>query len=282
MKNLTNDISPIKTEIKLVTPDLARTFLKSQTKNRKWRREVINRYKSEMISDKWHLNGQPIIFDVEGHLMDGQHRLMALIEANKTLEMFLVYGINETARETIDIGKSRSMGDIFQMSGIRNARLLSRTSKLLYIWSFRRDELFKKGMFTKDIMNISPNDVFEFYLANKIDIDRACSEFRKNTEIITGFSAPVLSFTFHVLEKVDLEKCYVFFTSLTTGRIKSDWEYMRKSREEIIGRDRKIRLTESERISIIFGIWNVIYNGAKGSDVEAISLNIPNELLINK
>ena len=151
----------MKTEIKKITPALAKRFLESQVKNRKWRREIVDRYKAEMLSDNWHVNGQPIIFDKDDRLMDGQHRLMALIESNKTIDMMLVTGIDSQARETIDIGKSRTMGDIFQMSGIRNARLLSRTSKLLYVWTHKFDELSQKRFYTKEIMNISPQKILK-------------------------------------------------------------------------------------------------------------------------
>ncbi len=84
---------------------------------------------------------------------------------------------------------------------------------------------------------------------------------------------------FAVLEKIDLERCYVFITSFINGNIKPEWHYMVKVRDALITRNRKIRFTEGERISLLFGVWNVVYHKYQEADVEKTILNVPHEII---
>jgi hypothetical protein len=271
------------TQIRLITPELAKMYLEAQAKNRKWRRELVDRYKAEMLAGRWQLNGQPIIFDESNRMIDGQHRMMAVAEANMPIEMMVVSGVRSGLEATIDMGKARTLGDVFQMKGVRNAKLLSRTSKLLLIWNTRFNELVKKQMFTQQLLNVHPQEIYDYYREHQMEIDRACADFKKHSPIITNTGAAVLAFVFAVLEKISLEKCYVFMNSYVGGHIKNDWSYMAKVRDDIMARvpNSKIRLMEGERISILFGVWNVIYNKKSIQEVEETKLNIPMELLKN-
>lgn len=52
-------------------PDLAREYLP----------RVVTRYARDMAAGRWVMNGEPLILDPEGNLLDGRHRLAAVIEA---------------------------------------------------------------------------------------------------------------------------------------------------------------------------------------------------------
>lgn len=269
----------ISSKVEIVTRNMAVEFLENQIKNRKRDRDQIDSKKSEITSKNWMVNGQGIITNKKGQLMDGQHRLMAFLESGvEFLPMLVTRGIADEAVKTIDVGKKRSVGDIFQMQGVYNSKLISRTAKLLYIWTQKHDELMKRGSFGKEISNIPPQQIYNYYLENQMWIDHACSEFRKNSEVIIGAGGAVLAFVFAILEKIDSDKCYIFITSFTNGNIKPEWAYMVKVRDALITRNRKIRFTEGERISLLFGLWNVIYHGYSENDVIKTNLNIPHEL----
>ncbi len=278
---MTQNGKPPKTEIRTITPELARQYLSNQIRNRKWRRDLVDRYKGEMAAGRWHMNGQTIVFDDNGRMVDGQHRMMAVSEFGKPVDMLIVTGVAQGLEATIDMGKARTLGDVFQMKGVRNAKLLSRTSKLLLVWEKNFKDILKKRVFTKEMMNVHPQEIYDFYIANQMEIDRACEEFKKNNPITTNVGGPVLAFAFRVLERIDLERCYVFITSFVSGHVKQDWPYMQKVRDEFLSgvRTSNIRLTERERISILFGVWNVIFHGASAQSVMEETLNIPAELI---
>lgn len=75
----------------------------------------------QMQDGQWRQNGEPIIFSRDGQLIDGQHRLKAVIMSGVTIKSLVVSGVAETAFATINRGKSRSNGSLFQIEGVPNA-----------------------------------------------------------------------------------------------------------------------------------------------------------------
>lgn len=106
-----------------VTPEMAREFLGHNIKtNRRKSKETINRYARIMRAGGWNLTHQGIAFDTEGSLIDGQHRLEAIIAANVPVQMMVTYNVEHRDGEafTIDVGKKRTTRNIIQMSGIED------------------------------------------------------------------------------------------------------------------------------------------------------------------
>lgn len=106
----------------LVTPEMARLFLDRNINNRDIKPSVVDKYARDMRSGNWQFNGVPIQFDWNGVLIDGQHRLLALVEAGVALEFVIETGLDPASRTTIDIGATRDVYNAFQYAG--EARLL--------------------------------------------------------------------------------------------------------------------------------------------------------------
>lgn len=103
--------------VETVTPDMASRLLGTITTQRRMRRRVVERYAREMISGNWHLNGEPIIVGKDGRLLNGQHRLNAIIMSKKSVAMMVVKGVEPEAMASIDTGSSRSYGDVVMLRG---------------------------------------------------------------------------------------------------------------------------------------------------------------------
>lgn len=100
-------------EIKVITPVEAAEILHSKNpKNRNIQTNRVTRYAKEMLSGRWTENGDPIRFDVEGNLIDGQHRLSAVVSASMQQSFLVVKNVEHDAIYTIDTGKVRNAGDI--------------------------------------------------------------------------------------------------------------------------------------------------------------------------
>ncbi|GGQ53922.1 hypothetical protein GCM10010195_06630 [Kitasatospora griseola] len=80
-----------------------------------------------IIRGEWKLTHQGIAFDENGALVDGQHRLHAIIEANVSVKMLVVYGLSEDVFPVLDSGKSRSAADALLLTGAKYRPLLSAT-----------------------------------------------------------------------------------------------------------------------------------------------------------
>jgi hypothetical protein len=105
----------------LISPEIAEEFLKKNHSNRKVSRPRIISYVNDMQSGRWGFNPSPIVFSENGDMIDGQHRLMSVIEAGISIEMLVMRGAPNECKDNIDSGKSRSAGDALAIKGIVNA-----------------------------------------------------------------------------------------------------------------------------------------------------------------
>lgn len=102
-----------------VTPEMATQMLAKNEDNRKVNDKRVSAYASIMLNGGWMATGQPIIVSKEGMLIDGQHRLNAVVRAGVAVDFLVVTldakdGEGElTAREIpIDIGQKRTISNI--------------------------------------------------------------------------------------------------------------------------------------------------------------------------
>lgn len=96
-------------DIELISPTRAIAMLRQNKANRRIRKEMVKTYARDIRAGKWELNHQGIAFDNSGELVDGQHRLSAIVEANKPVRMMVFRGIE--ARDNIDVHIRRSLAD---------------------------------------------------------------------------------------------------------------------------------------------------------------------------
>ena len=106
-----------------MTPQKAgEIFSTRNPNNRNVNKGVVDRIVADIKSGNWQSNnGSYISFDKDGNLLDGQHRLLAIAEAGIPVMVRVKLNADRESADTIDCGRSRSLGDVFKMSGIKNA-----------------------------------------------------------------------------------------------------------------------------------------------------------------
>lgn len=104
----------MRTEILTITPEMAKEMLRSNKSNRKLRNHIVKMYAKQMVDGDWHLTGQGITFGIDGQLLDGQHRLSAIIYADVPVKMLVIYDADVVA--TYDCGLKRSVVDQLYLS----------------------------------------------------------------------------------------------------------------------------------------------------------------------
>ena len=93
-------------------------------RQRGMRRRHVEALAREMTAGRFELNGETIKLSPDGRLLDGQHRLAAVVEADIPVEMTVTRGVAESAFRTIDRGRVRSIGDYLQHSGYKSGTSL--------------------------------------------------------------------------------------------------------------------------------------------------------------
>lgn len=129
-----NPATPVTTQIVTITPTEAEALLKTNTLNRKVRSSVVARYARDMTNKDWRLNGEGIKVSDTGELLDGQHRLLACVEANVSFQTILVIGLEFDSRETVDTGARRNFSDILRWHGETGTAGLAAAIESSMLW----------------------------------------------------------------------------------------------------------------------------------------------------
>ncbi len=117
------------------TPDQLREILKRLKVKRRNPRRMIeahaNRLREAVDAGKFAaMNGQTLVFDKDGYLVNGQHRAEAHALAEQPLTILTVRGVTEGIDE-IDSGRKRSLSDILSGRGWSDAAVIAAAAKVL-------------------------------------------------------------------------------------------------------------------------------------------------------
>ena len=124
-------------ELVEITPEIAALWLsKNRDNQRNVTRSHVMHFAKEMIGGRWIVTGQPIIFDANDHMIDGQHRLHAIVLSGVSVTMMVTRGVAESAFMAIDRGKPRTSGNIFAIRGIKDCNQVA--SICNNVWKYRR------------------------------------------------------------------------------------------------------------------------------------------------
>ena len=112
--------SSMETYAALVSPDVATAMLDDAKDliNHRVGLQAVRRFASDIVSDRWEYPAQPIIVDAHGVLLDGRHRLWAVIESGRTVKFVVLRMLNiKTPEDRIRILASGRCPEEFRQCG---------------------------------------------------------------------------------------------------------------------------------------------------------------------
>lgn len=95
-----------------VTPGIARDWLARNIGNRAASPAHIEKLEDAIRAGKWRMTGDPIRFSKTGKLIDGQHRLQAILNSGMTVQCVVMRDLADDIFDVIDSGKSRGKTDV--------------------------------------------------------------------------------------------------------------------------------------------------------------------------
>lgn len=246
----------METKVVTVTPYLASKWLsESKTINRPISKPHLARLVSYMKSGKWKENtGEAIKFSSTKGLIDGHHRLNAIIQSGVTLRMLIVYDLDDDIFDVLDRGRVRSAGDVLAQIGAKNnTNLASGIVK----WNNLRNENYGMRAAGCDILRLTPQDVLQIYTDDKESFDEtmlaAMSFYRK----FRGLAESEYFAIYHLLKENYKVKAYGFFTDLTAGVSLSEKNPAYLLREYLIkSMSSGVRPTTMTKYAHIARAWN--------------------------
>lgn len=197
-------------KIETITPEVAKKMLATNSNNRNMSERSLNHYIRQIEEGQWEFNGDTIRFANDGTLLDGQHRLHAIIQTKKSLKCLIVRGLKKSVMSTIDTGKGRTIADHLKLQNRFNIHYYAATAAAIGI-IFR----FRKGKYVESHERMTPAEAISFVEQNP-GILKSVQAANK-TELVK-LTTPSIAISCHYLfTKVDKFKAEEFFDRLTTG-----------------------------------------------------------------
>lgn len=197
-------------EIVSVTPQLAEAWLGKNTHNRNVRPRVVDAYARDMARGDWKLNGEAIKFGADGVLLDGQHRLHAIVRAGVTVPVLVVTGLPSDTQTTMDTGAKRTAADALSLIGEAHSKTLAGGARRALIW----DRLDRKGYITQG--TAATNAELLATIERYPDL-RASAEYADSQRKYVPLAAAPLCFCHWALSGIALDHADAFFDALGSG-----------------------------------------------------------------
>lgn len=239
----------------LVTPKLAEEMLTRNTLNRPIHQHGIDKYSRLIKSGAWEMTGEPIIIASDGTLLDGQHRLWAIIDAETPAPMFIVKNVNKESFHHIDQGIGRTAADVFSIQDIPNAKTVTSALRRIIF------DLFHGG--SSRGTSITPKELLELYREHE-DIQGSVPYGNLTVNQLSLFPRAYGVAYHYMMSHVNPERANRFFKCLRTGEFEGGMTTVKALRDRLftaLVRQRGNALTNTEKGAIFIRAWEAWTRG---------------------
>lgn len=193
----------------VISPAVAKGWLEKMATNRRLSERAVDKYAADMRAGRWLENGSTIVMGKTGQILDGQHRLHAIVKADVPISMVVVSGVDDAAFSTIDTGRPRTVADVLTVMGYPNANVLAAVARSWLVYS-------DTHAFAQAPTVISNQEVLAVAAAKFTDFSAAISVVNSVFKQLKGASGvwAVLWLVFGEIESLDRD---AFFEGLATG-----------------------------------------------------------------
>ena len=103
-------------EWELITPTTAEKYLEKNRDNRTLRTSQVEFLTRAMQDGQFLATHQGVAFTKDGTLVDGQHRLHAVVRSKESVWLLVVRGLDDSAKQVLDCGITRTVADRLKIS----------------------------------------------------------------------------------------------------------------------------------------------------------------------
>lgn len=208
------EAKPLRTEQVEVTPDMAREWLGTMAPNRNVSNTNLSNLVRAMEEGRWHQDGSPIKFDTRGQLIDGQHRLFAVVQTGMPQTFLVVWGVTPDAMTTLDTGKARNRADVLMIHDptVTDVNNVAAATTIMLRWS--------RGLRNNNLRNeyVSNDEAVLFYDANKEDIIDATRHGKRVQHAMGAGSNQAFALCYWLFATKDAEDAEFFWDRLIDGQ----------------------------------------------------------------
>lgn len=214
----------MKIETKIVTPEIAVQFLEKNNNVRTPDLRKITRIANSIKRGEWVTTHQGIAFDSAGYLVDGQNRLMAIIEADRAIELMVATEVSQGAVAEMDRNTPRSNAVLLGTT-TKCAEIVTYISRILYGGAPTRCNLQD----VKDILDVAIVKLYQQTLTTK----RSLSTAPVKSAFVTAYLMQPDEYIFEIYRKlILLNVCNIEELSQTPAAIRALYQRLTGIKEE--------------------------------------------------
>jgi len=254
----------MKTEVKLITPAIAEDLLKKNTLNRSLKERLIRHYARQMSVGLWkEETGESIKLSFDNNILDGQHRLAALIKANVSLHFLIISELEKDIFTVLDTGVTRTAGDILHIAGVTQAH--NHASCILKYLKFKQGSIaaLDTSSNLKDY-KLSKVEIYSAYINRKQFWEAVILMSDKwRTQFQRVMSLAEIGSLYAFFYDIDTEDAFKFMDLLCSGTGLELRNPVRLLREKLIfsKTNLKFKYTAVQKLALIFKGWNYYREG---------------------
>lgn len=244
-----------------ITPEMAEELMHANVENnRHVRFAQVERYARDMAAGKWQDNGETIKIDTNGLMIDGQHRIQAIIEAGVPVELWVARGLEPQAITSIDIGVSRKYSDLLKLEGQTNVLQLAAFLRRLYLWE--RGIRVSRGSVAP-----SPAEMDTVLHNNSALIKLSMTRAEQTRQGFKPLTPAVGATAFFLFARIQIDQAHTFFDRLTDGAIADVGHPIMRLRHRLYNAPQGRKLNPDEKLACVIRTWN---HYRAGNSVESI------------
>lgn len=201
--------------VEQIGPAKAKRYLATMARNRRKRGRLRERFKNSMAAGHWKLTGEAIKFNTKGELIDGQHRLEAIIESGQTVEILVCRNVPDDAFMELDTGGSRTPGDILTVAGHEyTSGIASAIRHLTSLYEIEAGTMAPSSLAKK---RVEPQILLEYAEEHREELIDAVKKVKsKEARVVCGPPA-LFSALFFIFAEYNSKGAEEFFDGLVNG-----------------------------------------------------------------
>lgn len=245
-----------------ITPRTAAHWLSMNGPNRGIDRKTVARYARLMSAGLWVLDGMTIKFDWNGMLLDGQHRLAAVVRSGVTVQSVVVRGLDPASFRSMDRGRLRSVCQTLRMDGVRNGAALAAAALVLH----HDEEGALGGSWS---LRLEPSEVAAIIEAHP-GLSEAVSSVKTGCDRLHCKIGPI-AWCYYRFNDIDKMLAKAFFESLFTGESLRRGDPVFLLRERLVANaGSRTKLSPKDVAALVIKAWNATIEGREMRQLKAL------------
>jgi len=243
----------------IITPSHAKQLLENNTNNRPVRKSKVTDYANQMKLGLWKLSPEGITISKTGKVLNGQHRLHAVILANINVPFLVFTEVDDELFKVFDTGANRSPSDVFSIEGIKNATTIP---SIITLYNHLMNKKIKKQSPNERLSN---TQILEYYHKDSEFWDMIGKKSRVYYDGCQQLISPsIIGACYAIFIKINENDCEKFFQELCLGVDLKKGSITQQLRNKFLSDAvSQKKLPGHIKVALIFKAWNAMRENKK-------------------